>query len=160
LKAHEPGSDADVRRGGPFVRLQRAFDSGFQVMRTAYRRVLLRCVTGRGVFVTMFLIACALSLVLVRWVGEDFFPAVDSGQVKLPLRAPTGTRIDETAALCDHVEAAIRQRIPRDEVTTVIDNIGLPYSGINLSYSNSAPIGPSDADILVVLSEKHHPTAL
>src|SRR5262249_28828239 len=69
-------------------------------------------------------------------------------------------RIEETAALCDHVEAAIRQRIPRDEVTTVIDNIGLPYSGINLSYSNSAPIGPSDADILVVLSEKHHPTAL
>ena len=83
---------------------------------------------------------------------------MDSGQFKLHLRAPTGTRIEETAALCDHVEDTIRRLIPPDEIVGIIDNIGLPYSGINLSYSNSAPIGSADADILVALSERHHPT--
>jgi multidrug efflux pump subunit AcrB len=159
LKPHAPGGHQDGTSRKPFVRLQHSLDAGFLRARTAYRQLLARCVAGRRVFVTIFLAACVASLLLVRWVGEDFFPAVDSGQFKLHLRAPTGTRIEETAALCDHVEQAIREIIPRDEVTTVIDNIGLPYSGINLSYSNSAPIGPSDADILVVLSGNHRPTA-
>jgi multidrug efflux pump subunit AcrB len=95
---------------------------------------------------------------LIRWVGEDFFPSIDSGQFKLHLRAPTGTRVEETAALADRVEAVIRNVVPRDEIASVIDSIGLPISGINLSYSNSAPIGSSDADILVGLSERHHST--
>src|SRR5207302_2855038 len=97
--------------------------------------------------------------VLVRWVGEDFFPAVDSGQFKLHVRARTGMRIEETAALCDHVARAIRTVIPKDEIVSVIDNIGLPYSGINLSYTNSAPIGSSDADLMVTLASRHQPTA-
>src|SRR6185436_18092860 len=112
-----------------------------------------------GLFALVFLAACVASLVLVRWVGEDFFPAVDGGQFKLHLRAPTGTRIEETAALCDRVQQAIREIIPAREIVSVIDNIGLPYSGINLSYTNSAPIGSSDADVLVALSPDHHPTA-
>jgi multidrug efflux pump subunit AcrB len=96
---------------------------------------------------------------LLPWVGEDFFPAVDGGQFKLHLRAPTGTRIEETAALCDRVETAIRELIPQHELSGIIDNIGLPYSGINLSYSTSAPIGPGDADVLVALTPDHRPTA-
>jgi len=91
-------------------------------------------------------------------LGQDFFPVVDAGQIKLHLRARTGLRIEETAALCDHVEAAIREVIPAAEVQSIVDNIGLPYSGINLSYSTSAPVGPSDADIFVALREDHHPS--
>ena len=93
-------------------------------------------------------------------VGQDFFPAVDSGQFKLHVRAPTGTRIEETAVLCDRVERVDpRRRSRRTRSASIIDNIGLPYSGLNLSYSNSAPIGAGDADILVALTEDHRPTA-
>ncbi|MGC2620093.1 MAG: efflux RND transporter permease subunit, partial [Acidobacteriaceae bacterium] len=88
----------------------------------------------------------------------DFFPTVDSGQFKLHIRARTGTRIEDTAALCDRIDNTIRELIPKSELVTIIDNIGLPYSGINLSYSNSAPVGPGDADIQVSLTEKHRPT--
>jgi multidrug efflux pump subunit AcrB len=94
----------------------------------------------------------------VPWLGQDFFPGVDSGQFKLHIRARTGTRIEETARLCDLVEQSIREKIPAREISSIIDNIGLPYSGINLSYSTSAPVGPADADILVSLSEKHGST--
>ena len=105
-----------------------------------------------------FLSACILSFALIPLVGEDFFPHVDSGEFNFHMRAPTGTRIEDTAALCDHVENDIRSQIPPNELVTIIDNIGLPYSSINLSYSNSAPIGTGDADILVELAPKHHPT--
>ena len=142
----------------PLVRLQYAIDGLFLRLRDGYRRTLDGTVRHRGVFATVFLAACAVSLILVRWVGEDFFPSVDSGQFKLHLRAPTGTRIEETAALCDRVQRAIREVIPEEEIVSVIDNIGLPYSGINLSYTNSAPIGSSDADIMVALSKNHRPT--
>src|SRR5258705_3181711 len=100
-----------------------------------------------------------LSFGLVPWLGQDFSPAVDSGAFTLHMRAPTGTRIEETAALCDQVESEIRKQIPPQEFSGVIDNIGLPYGGINLSYSNSAPVGTQDADIIVTLAAKHHPTA-
>src|SRR5262249_39468087 len=103
--------------------------------------------------------ACLLSLALLPVLGQDFFPSVDSGEFKLHLRAPTGTRIEETAALCDRVENLIRSEIPRRELASILDNIGLPYSGINLSYSNSAPIGPGDADVLVELAAERAPTA-
>ena len=93
------------------------------------------------------------------WLGQDFFPSVDSGAFTLHLRAPTGTRIEETARLCDLVEQFIRQQLPPGEISSVVDNIGLPYSGINLSYSNSAPVGSSDADILVSFAQNHHKTA-
>jgi multidrug efflux pump subunit AcrB len=111
------------------------------------------------VFLLAFFGVCLGSLaILIPWLGRDFFPSVDSGSFKLHLRAPTGMRIEETANLCDRVEQSIRQQIPAGEVQTIIDNIGLPYSGINLSYSNSAPVGSSDADILVTLASNHRPT--
>jgi multidrug efflux pump subunit AcrB len=135
------------------------FDRGFARIHGAYGRALGTILERRGLFASIFLGACLASLLLVGLVGEDFFPAVDGGQFKLHLRAPTGTRIEETAALCDRVQTVIREVIPAREIGSIIDNIGLPYSGINLSYTNSAPIGSSDADILVALSADHQPTA-
>jgi len=143
----------------PLVRLQRRFEQGFESFRHSYRSLLEVCLHHRRVFLIVFF-ACSLGslAVLIPWLGRDFFPNVDSGTFKLHMRAPTGMRIEETANLCDLVEQSIRKEIPASEVHNVIDNIGLPYSGINLSYSNSAPVGTSDADILVTLSAKHHPT--
>lgn len=99
-----------------------------------------------------------MSFLLLPWLGQDFFPRVDSGEFKLHMRAPTGTRLEDTAALCSRVEQDIKRQIPPSELAGIIDNIGLPYSSINLSYSNSAPIGTGDADILVSLNPHHHPT--
>jgi multidrug efflux pump subunit AcrB len=143
----------------PLVRFQKRFEEAFEGFRLRYRRVLETCLHHRPAFLIAFFASCLGSLViLVPWLGRDFFPSVDSGTFKLHMRAPTGMRIEETANLCDLVEQSIRKQIPAAEVQSVIDNIGLPYSGINLSYSNSAPVGTSDADILVTLSAKHHPT--
>ena len=158
LHAHEPhGTGAPSRN--PFVIIQRAIDRGFVRMRDGYRGMLALCVDRRAIFTALFLGACVASLFLARWVGEDFFPAVDGGQFKLHFRAPSGTRIEETAILADHVEEVLRDLIPKHELAGLIDNIGLPYSGLNLSYSTSAPIGPGDADIMVSLSKDHRPTA-
>ncbi|HEX4031730.1 MAG TPA: efflux RND transporter permease subunit [Terracidiphilus sp.] len=159
LKEHD---DAEMERKkrsrNPLVRFQLAFESGFEKMRHGYSRVLMLCVDHAGVFLLVFLACTLASLGLTPFLGQDFFPSVDSGQFKIHVRAHTGTRIEETADLCDHIDATIRSQIPADEVVSIIDNIGLPYSGINLSYSTSAPIGPSDADIQVQLTPKHHPT--
>ncbi len=143
----------------PLVRLQKRFEESFERFRQSYRSLLEISLHHRRAFLITFFTFCLGSLViLVPWLGRDFFPSVDSGTFKLHLRAPTGMRIEETANLCDLVEQSIRKQIPAGEVQSVIDNIGLPYSGINLSYSNSAPVGTSDADILVTLSANHHPT--
>jgi len=143
----------------PLVRLQKGFEAAFERFRHNYRGLLEVCLHHRRAFLIVFFAACLGSLaILIPWLGRDFFPAVDSGTFKLHMRAPTGMRIEETANFCDLVEQSIRKEIPAAEVQSVIDNIGLPYSGINLSYSNSAPVGTSDADILVTLSAKHHPT--
>src|SRR5271165_3170817 len=143
----------------PFVRLQKGFEAAFERFRHSYRGLLEICLHHRSVFLIAFFATCLGSLaILIPWLGRDFFPSVDSGTFKLHLRAPTGMRIEQTANLCDLVERSIRQEIPSDEIQSVIDNIGLPYSGINLSYSNSAPVGTSDADILVTLSPNHQPT--
>jgi len=96
---------------------------------------------------------------LLPWLGQDFFPSVDAGQFKIHVRARTGTRIEEVAALCDHVDSTIRQQIPANELVSIVDNIGLPNSRLNLSYSTSAPVGAADADIQVQLAKNHHPTA-
>jgi len=141
-----------------FSRQQIRFEILFERMREGYHRLLAAAIGSQRVFALGFLGFCLASFALLPFLGEDFFPAVDSGQFKLHLRAHTGTRIEETANLCDRVEAAIRQMIPGGEIESVIDNIGLPYSSINLSYSNSAPIGPADADILVSLKPGHRPT--
>ena len=142
----------------PFTRFQAAFESAFERIRHGYLRILTLCIDYPGWLITGFLVFTLASVgVLGPWLGQDFFPSVDAGQFTLHLRAHTGTRIEETAALCDRVEQTIRQVIPPDEVNTIIDNIGLPYSSLNLSYSVSAPVGPSDADIQVQLEPHHHP---
>jgi len=142
-----------------FGRLQLNFERRFEHFRAWYHSWLEAAMARKRIFGICFLGFCLLSFALLPWLGQDFFPAVDSGQFKLHMRARTGTRIEETARICDQVEGSIRQTIPATELDSIVDNIGLPYSGINLSYSNSAPIGPGDADIQVVLGEKHRPTA-
>ena len=143
----------------PLVRLQKRFEEAFEKFRHSFRGLLEVCLHHRGVFLIVFFACSLVSLaILIPWLGRDFFPSVDSGTFKLHMRAPTGMRIEEAANLCDQIERSIRGQIPAGEVQSVIDNIGLPYSGINLSYSNSAPVGTSDADILVTLSVNHHPT--
>src|ERR1700687_540652 len=158
LKAHA-GEGSHAPSKNPLVLFQAWFERIFERIRNGYRGLLEGCVRHRRLFAGSFLAACALSFGLYPWLGQDFFPSVHSGEFTLHLRAPTGLRIEETAALCDRVEAEIRNQIPPAEFSGVIDNIGLPYSGINLSYSNSAPIGTADADIMVALSPKHRPTA-
>ena len=152
-------SRGNLATRNPFVNIQAKFETGFERFRERYRQSLDTSIRHQKVFVILFFAACALSFGLLPVVGEDFFPSVDSGEFKLHVRAPTGTRIEDTADLCDRVENDIRQHIPSSELTTIIDNIGIPYSGLNLSYSTSAPIGPGDADIQVELAPKHRPTA-
>ena len=143
----------------PLVRLQIRFEEAFERFRGHYHGWLEQTLHHRRLFLLAFIAICVGSLALLYpWLGQDFFPSVDAGQFKLHIRARTGTRIEETARLCDLVERSIRQQIPPEEVSSILDNIGLPYSGINLSYSNSAPIGTADADILVSLGEHHAPT--
>jgi len=143
----------------PFTRFQHGFEVGFERFRHGYLRLLTFCVDHAKAFLIVFLAFTLASLGLAPWLGQDFFPSVDSGQFTIHVRAHTGTRIEETAALCDHIEDSIRRQIPPGELVTILDNIGLPYSSLNLSYSVSAPVGPSDADIQVQLSPHHHPTA-
>jgi multidrug efflux pump subunit AcrB len=161
LKEHDDAENERKRASrNPFVRFQKAFEGGFERFRHAYLRLLTLCVDHSVVFLILFLVFSLGSIgLLVPWLGQDFFPSVDSGQFKIHLRARTGTRIEETALLCDHIDSTIRENIPAREVVTIVDNIGLPYSSLNLTYSTSAPIGPSDADIQVQLSPDHHPTA-
>jgi len=154
----DPGSRESARSRNPFSRFHRAFERGFHRLRKAYRSVLSRCMTNPRMFVMLFLAGCIASAALLPWVGRDFFPSVDAGQIKLHLRAKTGTRIEETARLCDQVETLIRSVIPADELATILDNIGLPGSGTNLSYNNSGTVGPADADIMISLAKGHKPT--
>ncbi len=159
---HEHDDAAVARRRAsrnPLVRFQSAFERGFERMRRSYLGMLTLCVDHSGAFlIAFFLFVVASVAVLTPWLGQDFFPSVDSGQFKLHVRAHTGTRIEDTAALCDRIERTIRQQIPADQLVTIIDNIGLPASSLNLSYSTSAPVGTADADIQVLLSEHHAPT--
>ena len=160
LRGHEAETLAANQSRNPLVAMQIKFEEAFERFREGYHGLLERCLHHERAFLSVFLGVCLASLAfLIPWLGQDFFPAVDAGQFKLHLRARTGTRIEETARLADLVEQSIREQIPPKEITSIIDNIGLPYSGINLSYSNSAPIGPADADIMVSLSEGHRPTA-
>ena len=140
------------------ARIQRAFERGFEASRLAYLRMLTGCIRSRAVFLPVILGLCAATFVLLPWLGRDFFPASDGGQFNLHFRAKTGTRIEETARLGDEIETAIAGAIPRSELSSIIDNIGLPYSSINMAYSTSAPIGTMDADVLVTLNQGHRPT--
>ena len=141
-------------------RFQRGFESAFERFRETYRDLLGNALEHRKIFAAAFLSFCVLSSGLIFFLGQDFFPAVDAGVFRLHVRARAGTRIEETARLCDEVEKVLRQEIPRNELVTILDNIGLPFSSINTTYSTSGTIGTSDAEILVSLNqEHHHPTA-
>ncbi|MFD0892517.1 efflux RND transporter permease subunit [Luteolibacter ambystomatis] len=143
----------------PFVAIQKGFEAGFHRFLEFYRDVLAVLLRHRVAFIVVFLAFCVGSMGLVPMLGRDFFPTVDSGSFRLHVRAKTGTRIEETAQLVDQVEQAIRKQIPASELKGILDNIGLPNSGINLSYSDSGATGPADADIMVALKEGHRPTA-
>jgi multidrug efflux pump subunit AcrB len=160
LKGHEHDRvDQAKASRNPFIRFQITFEHYFEKLRTWYYGVLGFCMQYSVVFLVAIVAFWVGSIgLLYPWLGQDFFPSVDGGQFKLHVRAHTGTRIEDTARICDQIEDVIRQEIPQAEVGTIIDNIGVPYSGLNLSYSNSATVGTADADILVTLAERHRPT--
>ncbi len=145
---------------GLFRRYQQKFEHGFERIRSAYRVALANSLRNAWLFAACFLGFCVLSVGLVFFLGRDFFPQVDAGQIRLHMRARTGLRVEETARLADLVNGVIRSTIPKEETETIIDNIGLPYSGINLTYSNSGTFGTADAEILVQLKpERGKPTS-
>src|SRR5256885_1684364 len=143
----------------PLVGFQHKFEHGFDRFRQSYQKLLGTIFDHRLLFATLFLAFCVCSWLLVPFLGQDFFPSVDAGTFRLHVRAHTGTRLEETAVLIDHVEASIRREIPARELQGIIDNLGIPISGINLSYNDSGTAGPADADIMVSLNTGHRPTA-
>jgi CzcA family heavy metal efflux pump len=162
LKPHQIGAHGEggqrVSRN-PLVRFQRGFEAQFERFREAYRNLLAMALIHRRVFVTGFLAVVLASFGLAPFLGANFFPSVDSGQITLHVRPPVGTRIEDASAMFGDVEARIRQTIPPSELTSIVDNIGLPVSSINTVYNNTGLIGYQDGDIYVSLNEKHHPTA-
>ena len=143
----------------PLVRLQRGFEARFERVRERYRLLLEGALRNRGRFIAMFAAAVVLSFALVPFLGANFFPSVDSGQVLMHVRVPVGTRVEETAARFAQIERAIREVIPEHEIETMVDNIGLPPSAINLTYNNTGVMGPQDGDFQIALREGHEPTA-
>ncbi len=158
LRTHEEEAAAAVTPNA-WQRFQRGFEARFERIRDVYQSVLTTILHHRSVFMAVFLGMAFGSMLLIPFLGRNFFPEVDAGQIKLHVRGPTGLRVEETAALVDHVEAALRQTIPPGEIASVVDNIGLPVSSINLTYGNSGTVGSSDADILVSLKGDHASTA-
>jgi len=154
--------DAQAGRPGtrnPFRRLQHGFERRFERVRAYYVSVLDFALARRRAFVPAFLGVVLISFALIPLLGRNFFPTVDAGQINLHVRAPVGTRLEETAALFDHIEDRIRGIVPPDELVSIVDNIGLPVSGINRAYSNTGGVGPQDGDILITLAKGHRPTA-
>jgi multidrug efflux pump subunit AcrB len=156
--AAQPSSDAG-KPPGPFMRLQQRFERRFERFRDFYRGRLEWGLARPRALAIGFLGVCLGTSLLVPFLGQDFFPTSDTGEIRLHLRAKTGTRIEETARITDTVEARIRSLIPKAELGGILDNIGLPVSGINLTYDSASPIGNADADVLVTLNAKHRPTA-
>ncbi|MBI5441639.1 MAG: efflux RND transporter permease subunit [Deltaproteobacteria bacterium] len=142
----------------PFAAVHSAFERGFVRLRESYGRALAGVLAHRAAAVGVFLAFCAATALLLPFLGQDFFPAVDTGALRLHLRARTGTRIEETARLTDEVEKVIRQEIPAGEIAGILDNIGIPSGGIPLTYIDSGLVGTGDADILVSLKPGHAPT--
>ena len=154
-QAHQGEHGAAKPTRNPLVRFQRGFEHRFERLREGYIGLLRRAVRARWKFVVGFLAIVLASFVLAPFLGQNFFPSIEAGQIKLHLRAQTGTRIEEAARLCDEVEAAIRRAIPARDLYNIVDNIGLPISGINMAYANSGTIGSEDADILITLTPDH-----
>jgi multidrug efflux pump subunit AcrB len=172
LDAHPNRSDhaefMQAQRGEPtpswratdhLRRFQQNFAQRFGRIRERYCAVLSLAIGRPRTFIGGFLACVLLSFGLAPLLGEDFFPTVDSGQILMHVRAQTGTRLEETARLCDFIERSIRETIPPSQIGNIVDNIGLPYSGINMAYSNTGTIGPEDADVLISLNKNHAATA-
>jgi CzcA family heavy metal efflux pump len=144
---------------GIMARFQQGFERRFERLRLSYQLFLTTAVHRRAIFIPVFLCVCLAGLLLVPWLGQNFFPSSDNGQLILHVRVKSGTRIEETARLADLVETSIRRQIPAGEIDNILDNIGLPYSTINYMHATSGLIGAGDADIMISLKENHHPTA-
>jgi multidrug efflux pump subunit AcrB len=155
---HQQNEDLPPSRN-PLVRFQRGFEAAFERVRLGHRELLSLALRHRLVFVTGFLAFVLGSFALAPYLGRDFFPSVDAGQILMHVRTRVGTRVEESANQFADIQKAIRQIIPPDELGTVVDNIGIPVSGINLTYNNTGTIGSQDGDIQIKLNEEHHPTA-
>jgi multidrug efflux pump subunit AcrB len=141
------------------ARFQRGFERGFEKLRAAYQELLGRLTEARFIFVPAFVLLCFSGFLLIPFLGQNFFPSTDNGSFTLHMRVKSGTRIEETAKLCDEVEQHIRKVVPAAQMDNILDNIGLPYSTLNFQHATSGLIGAGDADILVSLKEDHSPTA-
>lgn len=165
LRPHAPHTDLhgnDItlpRSGNPLVRFQRGFEARFESFRAGYHGLLHFAMARRKVFITGFMVFVLASLLLAPTLGRNFFPAVDSGQILMHARGQVGTRIEESAHQFADIQKAIREIIPPAELGTLVDNIGMPVSGINMAYNNTGLIGSQDGDIQISLKEGHRPTA-
>jgi multidrug efflux pump subunit AcrB len=155
---HSPEA-APRSRFNVFGRIHHGFENGFNRLREGYRSYVAFCVARAGLTSGFFVLLIACSLLLFPHLGRDFFPQVDAGQMRLHVRAPPASRIEETQRYFAEVESAIYRIVGRDQIDVILDNIGLPYSGINIALSDSATVGPMDGEILISLKEKHSPTA-
>src|SRR6202034_3424731 len=160
-EAHGAAAENAGRRRrirNPFKLVQQGFEVRFSRMRDRYRALLVLALGRPKTIIVGFLVCVILSFGLWPFLGENFFPAVDSGQILMHVRAQAGTRIEETARLFDLVEQTVRQTIPPDQIDNIVDNIGLPFSGINMAYQSTGTVGPEDGDALISLKEGHGPT--
>jgi CzcA family heavy metal efflux pump len=157
LRAHS--GEAHAPSSNPLVRFQRGFEARFERLRHGYHGVLQRAMERRAVFIAAFLAVVVLSFGLLPFIGSNFFPSVDSGQVLMHVRVPIGTRVEETANRFARIEQAIRRVIPSEEIATLVDNIGLAASSINITYNNTGTMGSQDGDFQIALHEEHKPTA-
>ncbi|MGD0921619.1 MAG: efflux RND transporter permease subunit [Terriglobia bacterium] len=162
------GAEADLHNGtahqlqsaGLIWRVHAAFDRRFEQMRESYRSALAWSLAHRRTVAILFGVFAAASLLLTFMVGRDFFPYVDSGQMRLQVRAPEGTRIEETEHILGRIEDEIRRQIPAEELDSILDNMGLPFGGLNIALSDGATIGPADGEILIALNREHHQPTL
>lgn len=159
LRQHAHADAPVAATRNPLVRFQRGFEARFERLRAGYQEVLEAAMAARKPFIAGFLAVVALSFLLLPFIGSNFFPSVDSGQLLMHARVPVGSRVEETAARFARIEQAIRRVIPAAEITTMVDNIGLPPSSINLTYNNTGVMGPHDGDFQIALREGHRPTA-
>jgi len=158
LHPHEDHAGAPPPSRNPLVRFQRRFEAGFEGVRNAYRELLAMAIRGRALFTLGYLGLVGVSFLLVPFIGRNFFPAVDTGSILMHVRTQIGTRVEETANQFAEVQKTIRKIIP-GEIDTLADNIGMPISGINMTYNNTGVIGPQDGDIQIKLKDGHRPTA-
>jgi multidrug efflux pump subunit AcrB len=158
LKPHSH-EDATAPTSNPLVRFQRGFSERFERFRGSYKEMLMMAMSHRRSFVTAFMVFVVASFALVPFLGRNFFPSVDAGRIMIHFRAQAGTRVEETVAVSARIQDVIRQVIPPHELALVVDNVGMPFSSINMTYNNTGTIGTADGDIQITLEEDHKPTA-